>query len=458
MKYFLLIRRLPLLLAVLVISSLTASAQTFCVNGVYYQVTDFTYDAGNYYYLVEVLPSDGDSYRGEITIPETGIATVEGKYDNYDIDFKVTSIGAEAFRDCDELTKVVLPGTIKSIGRNAFYNCTALSNITLPASLVSIGNSAFAYCTSFTSIVIPNSVTTIDWNAFYCCTGLAAVTISNAVTQLNGTFFGCTGLTAVEIPESVVKLDGTFTGCTGLTAITVPAAVSYIGARTFDGCTDLTTVVLPSSLTYIAEQAFFNCEHLQSVTCLAVTPPSMYTYTSECFDYDTYMDGILYVPGASIQQYQSTDWWNLFQTVQGLLSLNETSVTLEKGRTLQLSATFAPGFSLSSPIGWRSSNTSIVTVTADGLIKAITEGEAFIYASVDDEEVSCEVIVVAVTHIPGDIDGDGEIGIADVTALIDHILLGTGDPALHDVDGDGVVGISDVTALIDYILTGQFPN
>lgn len=459
MKYFLLIRRLTLLLAVLVICSLTANAQIFCENGIYYQVTDYTWDDTGYViYLVEVAESYDGSYRGEITIPETGTATVEGTYENYEVKFRVTSIGAEAFRDCGELTKVVLPNTITYIGRNAFYNCTALTNITLPTSLESIGSSAFAYCTSFTSIVIPNSVRTIDWNAFYCCTGLNAVTISNAVTQLNGTFFGCTGLTSVEIPESVVKLDGTFTGCTGLTAMTVPASVNYIGARTFDGCSALTTVVLPSSLTYIAEQAFFNCGNLRHVTCLATTPPSMYTYTSEDFDYETYMDGILYVPGASIQQYQSTDWWNLFQNVQGLMSLNETSVTLEKGRTFQLSTIFAPGFNPSSPISWRSSNTNVVTVTADGLIKAITEGDAFVYASVDDEEVSCEVIVIAGTHIVGDVDGDGEVGIADVTALIDIILLGGGDPSLHDVDGDGEIGIADVTALIDYILTGQLPN
>ena len=435
---------------------MTASAQYFCHNGIYYQVTDFVWDNGSYVYTVEVTSSDGSSYSGEITIPETGTATVEGKYEDYDIDFKVTSIGVEAFRDCNQLTKVVLPNSITSIGRNAFYNCTALTNITLPASLVSIGSSAFAYCTSFTSIVIPNSVRTIDWNAFYCCTGLNDVTISNAVTQLNGTFFGCTGLNAVTIPQSVTKLDGTFTGCTGLTAITVPASVNYIGARTFDGCTALTTVVLPSTLTYIGEQAFFNCENLLSVTCLATTPPSMYTYTSEGFDYSTYMDGMLYVPGASIQQYQSTDWWNLFQNIQGLMSLSDTSVILEEGRTLRLVTTFAPGFIPSSPVSWRSSNTNIVTVTTDGLVKAITEGEAFVYASVDNEEVSCEVIVIAATHTPGDIDGDGEVSIADVTALIDIILMGTGDPSLHDVDGDGVVSISDVTALIDYLMTGNY--
>ena len=55
----------------------------------------------------------------------------------------------------------------------------------------------------------------------------------------------------------------------------------------------------------------------------------------------------------------------------------------------------------------------------------------------------------------GDIDGDGIVNIADVTALIDMLLQGNiGDNA--DVDGDGIVNISDVTALIDYLLSGSW--
>ena len=61
--------------------------------------------------------------------------------------------------------------------------------------------------------------------------------------------------------------------------------------------------------------------------------------------------------------------------------------------------------------------------------------------------------------VRGDVDNDGEVGIADVTALIDYIL--TNDytvinQAAADCDEDGEIGISDVTALIDYILTGQW--
>ena len=60
--------------------------------------------------------------------------------------------------------------------------------------------------------------------------------------------------------------------------------------------------------------------------------------------------------------------------------------------------------------------------------------------------------------IPGDADGDGDVNISDVTALIDYLL--TGNTSGIDLDGadvnqDGKVNISDVTDLIDYLLGGN---
>ncbi|MBR5169043.1 MAG: family 10 glycosylhydrolase [Muribaculaceae bacterium] len=52
----------------------------------------------------------------------------------------------------------------------------------------------------------------------------------------------------------------------------------------------------------------------------------------------------------------------------------------------------------------------------------------------------------------GDVNGDGEINIADVNALIDMILSG-GITITGDVNGDGEVNIADVNALIDLILS-----
>ena len=54
----------------------------------------------------------------------------------------------------------------------------------------------------------------------------------------------------------------------------------------------------------------------------------------------------------------------------------------------------------------------------------------------------------------GDVNGDGEVGISDVNAVIDMILGGGYDSAA-DVNGDSEVNISDVNALIDIILTGD---
>ncbi len=55
----------------------------------------------------------------------------------------------------------------------------------------------------------------------------------------------------------------------------------------------------------------------------------------------------------------------------------------------------------------------------------------------------------------GDVDKDGIVNIADVTALIDNMLKGI---AYGDVDQNGVVGIDDLTCLIDYLLKGTWPD
>ena len=57
----------------------------------------------------------------------------------------------------------------------------------------------------------------------------------------------------------------------------------------------------------------------------------------------------------------------------------------------------------------------------------------------------------------GDVDGDGNISIADVTTLIDHLLGAVTDSFYEvnaDVDDNGNIDIADVTTLIDLLLIG----
>ena len=52
----------------------------------------------------------------------------------------------------------------------------------------------------------------------------------------------------------------------------------------------------------------------------------------------------------------------------------------------------------------------------------------------------------------GDVNGDGEVDISDVTDLIDIILGGLAGNSAADVNGDGKVNIGDVTDVIDILL------
>ena len=57
------------------------------------------------------------------------------------------------------------------------------------------------------------------------------------------------------------------------------------------------------------------------------------------------------------------------------------------------------------------------------------------------------------SNIPGDVNADGDVNIADVNAVIDGILTSTTDLKC-DVNGDGDINIADINYLIDIILTG----
>ena len=67
--------------------------------------------------------------------------------------------------------------------------------------------------------------------------------------------------------------------------------------------------------------------------------------------------------------------------------------------------------------------------------------------------------IVNMTFILGDVNKDGYVTIADVTALIDFLLSGDAsaiDLNAANVNGDADVTIADVTALIDYLLIGSW--
>jgi len=58
------------------------------------------------------------------------------------------------------------------------------------------------------------------------------------------------------------------------------------------------------------------------------------------------------------------------------------------------------------------------------------------------------------TGVLGDLNGDGLLGIGDVTGMINLLLIGKKDIHSSDLNGDGELNITDVTTLINRLLTG----
>ena len=73
----------------------------------------------------------------------------------------ITSIGAEAFSGCTQLTAVALPRTVKRVGTGAFEGCAALGRVELVNTVATLGNQCFAGCEALTDLYFTGSAQ--DW-------------------------------------------------------------------------------------------------------------------------------------------------------------------------------------------------------------------------------------------------------------------------------------------------------
>ena len=97
-------------------------------------------------------------------------------------------------------------------------------------------------------------------------------------------------------------------------------------------------------------------------------------------------------------------------------------------------------------------------VTEAGEYTLTIPAGAVIFYTMDEEVHGLEfnyTIPEGAGIIIGDVNGDGNVSIGDVTALIDILLNGSEAPEVADVNGDGNVSIGDVTTLIDMLLSAN---
>ena len=84
----------------------------------------------------------------------------------------VTALAPGCFRDCDMLTTIILPETLREIGREAFAGCTSLRGLALPKGSEKIAPRAFDGCVSMESVYLPGSLTQIAPDVFDDCASL----------------------------------------------------------------------------------------------------------------------------------------------------------------------------------------------------------------------------------------------------------------------------------------------
>ena len=357
----------------------------------------------------------------------------------------INEIGEETFEACLNLETVDLPGTVATIGRNAFAS-SALKHITLPDGLKSLEWGAFYGCDSLESVTLPETLTTINDLAFGVCSRLKELFIPRGVNHIASGFIAecdslgllvvdpanptydsrgdcnaiiltsenklITGSPAIVVPEGVIAIgDYAFMGINLPATFTLPRTIQSIGNCAFRGCDHLVDIVFPGATQWIGEKAFLSCQSLASVTLPATLQHLGYKAFNDCQNLRT----IKAYPIEPIAIDES-----MFETFSSMGVYDYAVLHVPMGCADKYRAAD----------GWK----RFSHITAD-----------------------LEVI------LPGDVNGDGEINIADANSVIDIIINGGSSGHGHapgdddgtltgDINGDGEVNIADINTVINYIL------
>jgi M6 family metalloprotease-like protein len=158
-----------------------------------------------------------------------------------------------------------------------------------------------------------------------------------------------------------------------------------------------------------------------------------------------------------------------FNTVENLNKIPKV-VTIKIYNPTSTGVTVTPQYSLNNGGRWRgldsypydfyvkageTGKAVITNLPTDQpiMLRIKTSGSSSEYCFIDDIEISYEETWTP-EFIPGDVNNDQLVNIADVTALIDYLLDNTKEINLlaANMNGDDDVNIADVTALIDRLL------
>lgn len=359
----------------------------------------------------------------------------------------VTSIPTSIFKNWVKLEKINM-GNIKLIPDSCFYNCNSLNNITIPECCISVGSDAFNGCSSLSEISIPGNCISIGNDAFNGCSKLStlffeasntpiilgintSLNLSSSITPhpnpsdvderrsgfrngyYDGLFYG------LPIERLVVNRDIELSkyyerilGSSTSSYSTVYNDIVYyppfyglqklkyveIGENVSAICKNQIDVVLNAEKATMNFTNFGQCNNIEVVVSNNPTAPIGGGFTKNVYDIAN-----LFLPNGGIDSYKSDDYWKCFSKIKETsyipvesLSLNWYTVQLKVGEAATLTASVLPEDVTDKTVTWTSSNESVVKVDDQGIISALSIGEAEVIASCGGASASCLVTVTPV--------------------------------------------------------------
>ena len=187
---------------------------------------------------------------------------------NYNETTKIVTTGAP-WHDSHSASvkKLVVEDGITSIGNDAFSDCESLVSAELAEGITSIGDGTFTACRDLEKINIPNSVTSIGYDAFYSCWALTSLELPSGLSKLESSAVSFTAIKELTVPHGVKVVDSYLAAYNdNLTTVTLEEGVEEIWHRAFWRCEKLNNITIPRSVKKIEGEAFLECTSLKSVT------------------------------------------------------------------------------------------------------------------------------------------------------------------------------------------------
>ena len=406
---------------------------------------------GQNYTVVEIGEYGFSSELTSITLPPTIKRIGDAAFYNtgltsIEIPESVATIGAHAFQGCASLTSVNLTEGLNSIGAFAFMNCIALESITLPASLDAIGGTAFTGCSKLNSVTSLNVYPpAISAGTFPKNSGSTLYVPNQALTAYKNSLWAqqIPTIKPIPVPSEGVSLDRNamivYVNGTNmpLHATAYPASTTeeiswqiepagYIernnglikGIKAGEAvitvtCGDYTDkcvvtvknlnepdyiyVDLPDTNIYVGDEYQFTAtiypQNPNSIITWSTSNEDVATINSATGLLSAVKEGTIIVY-AQCEEMKGAREIHVHSMPANNIDIDKFAVELQAQQTYQLSAQVNPANTTDKTLVWKSSNENVAVVN-NGLITALSEGEATITVSCGPFAYNtCEVTVV----------------------------------------------------------------